>query len=144
MTLVEYAPRIVARADVDVSAALEHAFQGRGIDVITSAAVHELEALQPGVRVVYRVGDETRKLDVDAAFFAVGWPGNTDTVDVAAAGVVTQRGYVTVDAFTATNVPHIFAAGDVDGNSMLVSSATLEGRVAAENAVLGPAAPGRP
>ena len=100
--------------------------------------MHELEALQPGVRVVYRVGDETRKLDVDAAFFAVGWPGNTDTVDVAAAGVVTQRGYVTVDAFTATNVPHIFAAGDVDGNSMLVSSATLEGRVAAENAVLGP------
>ena len=38
---------------------------------------------------------------------------------------------------SATNVPHIFAAGDVDGNSMLVSSATLEGRVAAENAVLG-------
>jgi pyruvate/2-oxoglutarate dehydrogenase complex dihydrolipoamide dehydrogenase (E3) component len=48
-----------------------------------------------------------------------------------------ERGYVTVDAFTSTNVPHIFAAGDVDGNSMLVSSATLEGRVAAENAVLG-------
>ena len=77
-------------------------------------------------------------VDVDAAFFAVGWPGNADLVDAAAAGVVTERGYVTVDAFTATNVPHIFAAGDVDGNSMLVSSATLEGRVAAENAVLGP------
>jgi dihydrolipoamide dehydrogenase len=45
---------------------------------------------------------------------------------------------VVVDAFMATSVPHIFAAGDVDGNSMLVSSATLEGRVAAENAVLGP------
>jgi pyruvate/2-oxoglutarate dehydrogenase complex dihydrolipoamide dehydrogenase (E3) component len=52
--------------------------------------------------------------------------------------VLTERGYVTVDAFMATNVPHIFAAGDVDGNSMLVSSATFEGRVAAENAVLGP------
>jgi pyruvate/2-oxoglutarate dehydrogenase complex dihydrolipoamide dehydrogenase (E3) component len=45
---------------------------------------------------------------------------------------------VAVDAFQATNVPHIFAAGDVDGNSMLVSSARVEGRVAAENAVLGP------
>jgi pyruvate/2-oxoglutarate dehydrogenase complex dihydrolipoamide dehydrogenase (E3) component len=75
---------------------------------------------------------------VDAAFFAVGWPGNADLVDAAAAGVVTERGYVTVDAFMATNVPHIFAAGDVDGNSMLVSSATIEGRAAAENAVLGP------
>ena len=126
------------RADVDVSVALEHAFRGRGIEVITSAAVHQLEALEPGVRVLYRVGDESRTVDVDAAFFAVGWPGNADLVDAAAAGVVTERGYVMVDAFMATNVPHIFAAGDVDGNSMLVSSATLEGRVAAENAVLGP------
>ena len=126
------------RADIDVSVALEHAFRGRGIEVITSAEVDQLEALEPGVRVVYRVGDESRTVDVDAAFFAVGWPGNADLVDAAAAGVVTERGYVTVDDFTATNVPHIFAAGDVDGNSMLVSSATLEGRVAAENAVLGP------
>jgi dihydrolipoamide dehydrogenase len=67
----------------------------------------------------------------------VGGPGNADLIDAAAAGLVTERGYVKVDAFTATNVPHIFAAGDVDGNSMLVSSATIEGRVAAENAVLG-------
>lgn len=138
VTLLEYAPRIVARADVDVSVALEDAFRKRGIEIVTSAAVYELEALRPGVGVRYRVDDEARTLDVDAAFFAVGWPGNADLVDVAAAGVVTERGYVKVDAFTATNVPHIFAAGDVDGNSMLVSSATLEGRVAAENAVLGP------
>ena len=137
VTLVEYGPRIVGRADIDVSVALEAAFQARGIAVITSAAVERLEARQPGVRVAYRVGDEAEAIDVDAAFFAVGWPGNADLIDVAAAGVVTERGYVAVDAFTATNVPHIFAAGDVDGNSMLVSSATLEGRVAAENAVLG-------
>jgi pyruvate/2-oxoglutarate dehydrogenase complex dihydrolipoamide dehydrogenase (E3) component len=90
------------------------------------------------VRVQYKVGDDSRAVDVDAAFFAVGWPGNADLVDAAAAGVVTERGYVTVDEFAATNVPHIFAAGDVDGNSMLVSSATIEGRAAAENAVLGP------
>ena len=137
VTLVEYAPRIVARSDVDVSIALEHAFRKRGITVVTGAAVHELQEQQPGVRVRYRVVDEARSLDVDAVFFAVGWPGNADLIDCAAAGVATDRGYVTVDAFTATNVPHIFAAGDVDGNSMLVSSATLEGRVAAENAVLG-------
>jgi len=138
VTLLEYAPRIVTRADADVSAALEHAFLGRGIEVVTNAAVHQLDALDPGVRVRYRVGDDSRAIDVDAAFFAVGWPSNADVVDAAAAGVVTERGYVKVDAYTATNVPHIFAAGDVDGNSMLVSSATLEGRVAAENAVLGP------
>ena len=138
VTLVEYAARIVPRADADVSIALERAYQERGIEIVTGAAVQKLEALQPGVRVVYRTGDEARALDVDAAFFAVGWPSNADLVDAGAAGVATERGYVTVDAFQATSVPHIFAAGDVDGNSMLVSSARLEGRVAAENAVLGP------
>ena len=138
VTLVEHARRIVPRADVDVSVALEHAFRERSIEVITSAAVDKLEALHPGVRVWYRVGDESETVDVDAAFFAVGWPGNADLVDTAAAGLETKGGYVVVDAFAATSVPHIFAAGDVDGNSMLVSSATLEGRIAAENAVLGP------
>ncbi|CAN5597327.1 mercury(II) reductase [soil metagenome] len=138
VTLVEYAPRIVQRSDVDVSIALQHAFRARGIDVVTGAAVQELEALTPGVRVTYHVGDESRTVDVDAAFFAVGWPSNADLIDAAAAGVATERGYIVVDDHTTTNIPHIFAAGDVDGNSMLVSSATIEGRVAAENAVLGP------
>ncbi|WP_319429886.1 NAD(P)/FAD-dependent oxidoreductase [Mycobacterium sp. RTGN5] len=138
VTLVEHAPRIVPRADVDVAIALERAFRERGIEVITGAAVERLEALESFVRVHYRAGDAAQSADVDAAFFAVGWPGNADHVDAAAAGVVIERGYVKVDAFMATNLPHVFAAGDVDGNSMLVSSATLEGRVAAENAVLGP------
>jgi pyruvate/2-oxoglutarate dehydrogenase complex dihydrolipoamide dehydrogenase (E3) component len=138
VSLVEYAPRILPRADEDVSAELEHAFRERGIEVVTNAAVQRLEPLQPGVRVGYRAGDETGNVDIDAAFFAVGWPGNADLVDAAAAGVVIERGYVVVDDYQRTSVPHIFAAGDVDGHSMLVSSALLEGRVAAENAVLGP------
>jgi len=137
VTLVEYGPRIVARADVDVSVGLAYAFRRRGIDVITDAAVHELQSVPGGVRTLYRSGGDNRSVDADAVFFAVGWPGNADVVDATAAGVKTERGYVVVDASAATNVPHIFAAGDVDGNSMLVSSATLEGRVAAENAVLG-------
>ena len=136
-TLIEYAPRIVPRADDDVSAHLEDAFRERGIDVVTGAAVVSLEALQAGVRVVYRIGDETKSIEVDAAFFAVGWPSNADVVDAAAAGVTIERGYVVVDDELRTSVPHIFAAGDVGGHSMLVSSAILEGRVAAENAVLG-------
>ena len=138
VTLIEYAPRIVPRADDDISANLEDAFRGRGIEVVTGAAVVRLEALHPGVRVVCRTGDEMKNIGVDAAFFAVGWPSNADLVDAAAAGVTIERGYVVVDDYLRTSVPHIFAAGDVDGHSMLVSSAILEGRVAAENAVVGP------
>jgi pyruvate/2-oxoglutarate dehydrogenase complex dihydrolipoamide dehydrogenase (E3) component len=138
VSLMEYAPRIVPRADEDVSAALKQAFQERGIEVVTGASVERIESLRPGVRVFYRIGSATRTVEVDAAFFAVGWPGNADLVDAAAAGVKIERGYVVVDDYLRTSVPHIFAAGDVDGHSMLVSSALLEGRVAAENAVLGP------
>ncbi len=137
VTLLEHATRIVPRADEDVSAALEQAFRTRGIDVITGSNVQVLEPLRPGVRVGYATGDEPKTVDVDAAFFAVGWPGNADLVDAAAAGVNVERGYVVVDESLRTNVSHIFAAGDIDGNSMLVSSALLEGRIAAENAVLG-------
>ena len=90
------------------------------------------------------VGDESRTVDVDAAFFAVGWPGNADVVDAAAAGAATERGYVVVDPFTATSVPHIFAAWDVDGNSMLVSSAMLEGPRRRGERGARPASPGRP
>ena len=139
VTLVEYAPRIVPRADVDVSVALEQRFPGARHRGHHRRRSPRNSRRSSRVCVLYRVGDESRTVDVDAAFFAVGWPGNADLVDAAAAGVVTERGYVMVDAFTATSVSHIFAAGDVDGNSMLSSAArTLEGRVAAENAVLGP------
>jgi dihydrolipoamide dehydrogenase len=138
VSLLEFSPRIVPQADDDISIELEQAFRGRGIEVVTGAGVERLEPLQSGMRVIYRTGDQTRSVEADAAFFAVGWPGNADLIDAAAAGVAVQRGYVVVDDYLRTSVPHIFAAGDIDGHSMLVSSALLEGRVAAENAVLGP------
>ena len=77
------------------------------------------------------------RLDVDAVFFAVGWPGNADGMDVPRAGIEIDRGYIKVDDDLRSSVPHIFAAGDVNGISMLVPSARLEGRVAVENALLG-------
>jgi dihydrolipoamide dehydrogenase len=136
VSLIEYSPRIVPRADEDVSAALEEAFRGRGIKVSTGARAERLKPLETGVRVVFTVAGETRSQDVDAVFFAVGWPSNADRLDAASAGVAIHGGYVAVDEFLRTSVGHIFAAGDVTGHSMLVASALLEGRVAAENAVL--------
>jgi pyruvate/2-oxoglutarate dehydrogenase complex dihydrolipoamide dehydrogenase (E3) component len=52
--------------------------------------------------------------------------------------VETERSYIPVNDYLQSNVPHIFAAGDINGQSMLVQSARYEGRIAAENAVLGP------
>ena len=136
--LLEHAPRILPRADQDVSTELEHAFRARGIIAVTGASVTQLEPRGHELGVVYRIGDQTRTVDVDAVFFAAGWPGNGDLIDATTAGVALDRGYIVVDDYLRTTTAHIYAAGDVNGHSMLVASARLEGRIAAENAVLGP------
>ncbi len=61
-----------------------------------------------------------------------------DSLDLAAANVLTERSYIPVNDYLQSHVPHIFAAGDINGQSMLVQSARYEGRIAAENAVFGP------
>ena len=136
--LLEFASRVLPRADLDVSRELAHAFRDRGIQVVTGASAERLERTGAGVQVTYRIDEHTTTADVDAVFFAVGWPSNADTLDAEVAGVTLERGYVVVDQHLRTSVAHIYAAGDVNANSMLVASALLEGRVAAENAVLGP------
>jgi pyruvate/2-oxoglutarate dehydrogenase complex dihydrolipoamide dehydrogenase (E3) component len=137
VTLIEAAPRLVAHADQDVSEALPESFGGRGIAVLTSTLVARLERAAAGITAHHRSGPQQARLDVDAVFLAVGWPGNADAVDAARIGIDTDRGYVVVDDDLRSSVPHVFAAGDVNGISMLVPSARLAGRVAAENAVLG-------
>ena len=70
-------------------------------------------------------------------FFAVGWPASVEQLNLEAAGVRAEPGVITVDEYLRTNVGHIFAVGDVNGQSMLVQTARQEGRIAARNAVLG-------
>jgi pyruvate/2-oxoglutarate dehydrogenase complex dihydrolipoamide dehydrogenase (E3) component len=71
-------------------------------------------------------------------FLAVGWPSNTEQLGLEAAGIQGQRQGIPVDAYLRTEVDHIYAPGDVNGQSMLVPVARLEGRVAAQNALRGP------
>jgi len=68
---------------------------------------------------------------------ATGWPGNADSLNLPAANVSNERGYIDVDDYLRTSAEHIFAAGDITGRMMLVQSAGYEARIAAENAVLG-------
>jgi len=136
ITLIEVAPRLVANADHDVSAALAESFRERGIVLLTSTRVERLERTAAGISTHYRSGTRPAQLDVDAVFMAVGWPGNADAIGAPEIGIDVERGYVKVDHDLRSSLPHIFAAGDVNGISMLVPSARLEGRVAAENAVL--------
>jgi pyruvate/2-oxoglutarate dehydrogenase complex dihydrolipoamide dehydrogenase (E3) component len=137
VTLVEASPRLVPHADQDVSATLADAFRRRGITVSTATLVERLDRTPAGVAVQYRSGSEQARLEVAAVFFAIGWPGNADALGADAVGITTSRGYVQVGKDLRSSLPHVLAAGDVNGISMLVPSARHEGRIAAENAVLG-------
>jgi pyruvate/2-oxoglutarate dehydrogenase complex dihydrolipoamide dehydrogenase (E3) component len=144
VTLFEGGPDIIPAADAAVRAELAAAFRAQGMTVATGTLVEALTKDGTGIRVDYRSGpgsgdgQDRGSMTADAAFFAVGWPANTDQLNLPAAGVRTDRGAIEVDEYLRTSAGHIFAAGDVTGHSMLVQSARMEGRTAASNAVLGP------
>jgi dihydrolipoamide dehydrogenase len=136
--LLEVAPRILGGEDGVVSEGVAGVFTRRGIEILTDiGGVDRIDREGRLLRLSYTQNGETRMLDTEAVVLAVGWPGNVEALNPAAAGVETQRGYVAVDDCLRTSAPHVFAAGDLTGRMMLVQSANYEGSLAAENAVLG-------
>jgi pyruvate/2-oxoglutarate dehydrogenase complex dihydrolipoamide dehydrogenase (E3) component len=138
VSLLEVAPRILGGEDGVVSEGVAGVFSRRGIEILTGiGGVDRIDREGGLLRLSYTQNDETRVLETEAVVLAVGWPGNVDALNLAAAGVETRRGYVAVDDCLMTSAPHVFAAGDLTGRMMLVQSANYEGSLAAENAVLG-------
>jgi pyruvate/2-oxoglutarate dehydrogenase complex dihydrolipoamide dehydrogenase (E3) component len=150
VTIFEAAASLIASADPAVSAGLTQAYKARGITVRTSTRVSELEPRGAQVTVRYtgvgggvgvgteHSGDAAGSAAFGAVFAAIGWPANTAGLGLSTAGVQGGRSAIPVDACLRTNVPHIFAAGDVNGHARLVQVARAEGRSAARNAVGGP------
>lgn len=138
VTLLDIAPRLLLTEDTDVSAEIERQFLSRNIQIQTGIReVTRVEKREVDQLLVYQDHDgSTQELSVDAVIASVGWPGNVDHLGLEKAGVKTERNYVVVDEYLRTNVPHIYAAGDITGRSMLVQSAEYQARVAAENALL--------
>lgn len=145
VSLLDVAPGILPVEDTSVIETMQQAFASRGIGLVTGIdGIDRLDKTAGELTLSYRHHGETRNLVVDAVILAVGWPGNVDTLNLSAAGVVTERNYIVSDDCLRTSAPHIFTAGDIDGRMMLVQSATYEARVAVENALLDEYRPYRP
>src|SRR5207248_1660245 len=104
------APQLIPQEDQDIAMALANAFQKQGMTVITDARTERLEKIDGNIRLHYRKQESPANLTVDAVFFAAGWPGNVDSLNLVAADVVTERSYIPVNDYLQSNVPHIFAA----------------------------------
>ncbi len=136
--VLEVAPRLLTLEDEAVSHGITDAFRRRGISVITSIdGIQRIEQRDGALHVFYPYEGEVRQLTTEAVVLSVGWQGNTEELNLAAANVQSERGYIVVDDYLQTTASHIYAAGDITGRMMLVQSAMVEGALAAGNAILG-------
>jgi len=138
VTLMDIAPRILLTEDTDVADLMQDQFTNSDINMLVGiSGLERIEKTKDGLQVIYTTADGEQTLPTEAVILSVGWPGNVDHLGLDKAGVETERGYIKVDSALRSNIPHIYAAGDITGKMMLVQSAGSQARIASENAVLG-------
>jgi dihydrolipoyl dehydrogenase len=134
VTIVEFLDRMVPLEDAEVSAELAKRYRRLGIDVLLSTRVESIEETSAGVRVTVTGKDGKQQvLDAEKVLQAIGFQPNVKGYGLENTGVaVTERGAIDIDARGRTNVPHIFAIGDVTAKLMLAHASESMGIVAAE------------
>jgi dihydrolipoamide dehydrogenase len=134
VTIVEMLPRILPLEDEEVSAELAKAYNKRGIKMMTNTKVQGIETTGSGVRVKVAAEGGEQTLEAEQVLFAIGFKPNTSGIGLEEVGVqLSQRGFINIDERMATNVPGIYAIGDVTGQLLLAHVASAQGIIAAEN-----------
>jgi len=133
VTVVELSEGLMPGTDRDLVRPLQKRIEKRYANILLKTRVSKLEARASGLRVNFEGPDAPAPAEFDRVLVAVGRSANGNAIDAAAAGIaVDNRGVIAVDKQMRTNVPHIFAIGDIAGAPMLAHKATHEGKVAAE------------
>jgi dihydrolipoamide dehydrogenase len=133
VTVVEFMDQIIPGADADLVKPLAKRLAGKLKGVHLKTKVVEAKATKKGIEVRYEGESIPEATVFDRVLVAVGRSPNGNKVGADKAGVaVAERGFINVDTQMRTNVPHIFAIGDLVGQPMLAHKATHEARVAAE------------
>jgi len=136
VTVVEFMDRLIPGADPDVVRPLARRIEKRYEKILLKTRVAKLEAAKEGLRATFEAaegGAAPAPETYDRVLLAVGRRPNGKAIGAEKAGVqVNERGWIPVDRQMRTNVPHIFAIGDIVGEPMLAHKATHEGKLAAE------------
>ena len=133
VTVVELLDQLMPGADPDLVKPLAERLKKQGVSVHLKVKTGAVQAQKKGIKVSFE-GDKAPEPAVfDRVLVAVGRAANGGKLDAQKAGVqVSERGFIPVDRQMRTNVPHIFAIGDLVGQPMLAHKATHEGKLAAE------------
>lgn len=131
VTIVEVLPRLLPNEDEDVSRQLERSFKGMGINIKTSTKVESIETGE-GVTVKVSSGDQAETLQADKVLIGIGFGPNTEKLGLDKLGVELERGWVKIDDYGQTNIPTIWAIGDITGKLLLAHVASHQGTTAVE------------
>ena len=133
VTVVELAPQLIPGADADLVKPLASRLKAQGVNVHLKTKVVEAKAQKNGIVCIFEGDSIPDTKQFDRVLVAVGRSANGGKLAADKAGVnVGERGLIPVDDQMRTNVPHIFAIGDLVGQPMLAHKATHEGKLAAE------------
>ncbi len=132
VTVVEVLPQILPIEDAEIAGLARKSFEKQGIKILTNAKVTELDKKSDSVTAIIEEGGKSQTITVERVISAVGVVGNIENLGLEKLGVKTERGIIAVDQFNKTNVPGIYAIGDVSGPPMLAHKAEHEGVVCIE------------
>ena len=133
VTVVEVLPQILPVEDAEISKFAQKAFEKQGIKLLTNTKVTKLEKKSDSVVATIDDGKgKPQTIEVDRVISAVGVVGNVENLGLEKLGVKTDRGVIVIDGFCKTNVPGIYAIGDVAGPPMLAHKAEHEGVICVE------------
>ncbi|MGB0525028.1 MAG: dihydrolipoyl dehydrogenase [Flammeovirgaceae bacterium] len=132
VTVVEFMPRIVPNEDADVSKQLEREYKKKGMKIMTKSAVKSVDTSGEGCKVLVETKKGEVTLECDIVLSAVGITTNLEGIGLEEVGVATDRGKVLVDEYYKTNIPNIYAIGDITAGPALAHVATAEGIICVE------------
>ncbi len=132
VTIVELLPHLLPNEDQDVSRQLERSFTTMGISIFTGTAVESVFASADSVSVIVQKDGASQELRADKVLIGVGFGANSDSLGLGGAGVEMDRGWIKVDDYCQTNVPGVWAIGDVTGKLLLAHVASHQGVTAVE------------
>lgn len=133
ISVVEWMDQLIPGADPDLVKPLQRRIGKRYEAIYLKTKVTKIEAAEAGLTVTFEGDKAPQPQTYDRILLAVGRRPNGHAIGAAEIGIqVNERGFITVDQQMRTNLPHIFAIGDIAGEPMLAHKATYEGKLAAE------------
>ena len=133
VTVIEAMPRIMPLEDEEVSAEAEKEFTKAGIKIRTAVKVESFKTVDEGVELTLVTGQGSETMTVSKLLVAVGTAPALESLGLEQLGVTLQRGFVVVDDVMATNVPGIYAIGDVTGKMPLAHTASAQALIAVDS-----------